>query len=92
MVPIDENTELKVDIATGIDTVLVTNPMDKVLDEAEEEKEIAIIHRWDIDPSGSSSSSSTLPKTGVAMIPSAMLWVGFAASAIGAVVSRRKEN
>lgn len=88
MVPVDENTELKVDIATGVDTVLITNPMDKMLDDSETEKEIAIIHRWNAE----TDSEATLPKTGVQMIPSAALWLGLAASAFGAFVSRRKED
>ncbi len=87
LVPVDDKTDVKVEIASGIDTVLVTNPMDKVLGDVEDDT-VAIVHRVELDH----YDHSTLPKTGVAMIPSAALYLGLALSGIGAFICKRREE
>ena len=83
MVPVDGATDLKVDIATGVDTVLVTNPMDKVINN-DNNTQIAIVHLAE-----NSTSQATLPKTGVDTVPAAILWMGLIASLVGFVAAKR---
>ncbi|MGN0803057.1 MAG: LPXTG cell wall anchor domain-containing protein [Candidatus Faecivicinus sp.] len=90
IVPLDEKTDVKGTFATlDHDTVVVTEPVDKVINAQDgDETRVAIVYHDEYEKS--SDSKSTLPKTGDASVPAIALWTLIAVSALGLVASKRR--